>query len=38
MRLPTPPMVKDKPSHHKDILDIEDRIDIFLKENINNHM
>ena len=32
MRLPTPPMVKDKPSHHKDILDIEDRVDIFLKE------
>ena len=32
MRLPKPPDVKDKPSHHKDILDIEDRIDIFLKE------
>lgn len=32
MRLPKPPNVKDKPSHYKEILDIEDRIDIFLKE------
>jgi len=32
MRLPNPPEVKNKPSHHKDILDIQDRINIFLKE------
>ena len=32
MRLPKSPAVKDKPTHFKDILDIEDRINIFLKE------
>ena len=32
LRLPKSPIVKDKPLHHKDLLDIEDRINIFLKE------
>lgn len=32
LRLPKPPVVKDKPTHHNVILDIEDRINIFLKE------
>jgi DNA polymerase elongation subunit (family B) len=32
LRLPKSPVVKDKPTHHNVILDIEDRINIFLKE------
>ena len=32
MRLPNSPIVKDKPKHFNDILEIEDRINIFLKE------